>query len=130
MRKFTFMLLMTLSISILGACELFGFDSNLERKIDPKRTMDTLNNGDLNDIIATESGYKKYRHELQLNRVGSRNMGDDAFDSPPLRFFEDLIDINAESSSIAESISYTDTVRLIFYGVYNTENEDRKSTRL
>jgi len=123
MRKFTFMLLMTLSISILGACELFGFDSNLERKIDPKPTMDTLNSEDLNDIIATESGYKKYRHELQLNREGSRNMGDDAFDSPPLRFFEDLIDINAESSSIAESISYTDTVRLIFTGVYNTEND-------
>jgi len=117
------MLLMTLSISILGACELFGFDSNLERKIDPKPTMDTLNSEDLNDIIATESGYKKYRHELQLNREGSRNMGDDAFDSPPLRFFEDLIDINAESSSIAESISYTDTVRLIFSGVYNTEND-------
>ena len=114
---------MTLSISILGACELFGFDSNLERKIDPKPTMDTLNSEDLNDIIATESGYKKYRHELQLNREGSRNMGDDAFDSPPLRFFEDLIDINAESSSIAESISYTDTVRLIFTGVYNTEND-------
>lgn len=117
------MLLITLSISILGACELFGFDSNLERKIDPKPTMDTLNSEDLNDIIATESGYKKYRHELQLNREGSRNMGDDAFDSPPLRFFEDLIDINAESSSIAESISYTDTVRLIFSGVYNTEND-------
>src|SRR5699024_1654956 len=27
------------------------------------------------------------------------------------------------SSSIAESISYTDTVRLIFSGVYNTEND-------
>src|SRR5699024_7864487 len=108
---------------ILGACELFGFDSNLERKIDPKPTMDTLNREDLNDIIANESGYKKYRHELKLNREGSRNMGDDAFDSPPLRFFEDLIDINAESSSIAESISYTDTVRLIFSGVYNTEND-------
>jgi len=117
------MLLITLSISVLGACELFGFDSNLERKIDPKPTMDTLNSEDLNDIIATESGYKKYRHELQLNRKGSRNMGDDAFDSPPLRFFEDLIDTNAESSSIAESFSYTDTVRLIFSGVYNTEND-------
>src|SRR5699024_11641282 len=98
MRKFTFMLLITLSINILGACELFGFDSNLVRKIDPKPTMDTLNSEDLNDILATKSGYKKYRHELQLNRNVSRNMGDDAFYSPPLKFFEDLIDINAESS--------------------------------
>lgn len=121
MRKFTFTLLIILSISMLSACELFGFDSNLERRIDPKPTMETLNSEDLNDILATENGYKKYRHELQINRKGSRNMAKDAFDSPPLRFFRDLIEIN-ESSSSLPSFTYTDTVSFIFSGVYNTAN--------
>lgn len=120
MKKFTFTLFIILSISMLSACELFGFDSNLQRRIDPEPTMDTLNSEDLNQIMTTENGYKKYKHEYQITRKGTRNVGEDSFNSPPLRIFGTLKEM--PSSSI-ELISYTDTINLDFSGVYHTADD-------
>lgn len=122
MRKVTFTLFVILSISMLSACELFGFDSNLKRRIDPEPTMDILNGQNLNEILTTENGYKKYKHELHIIREGSRNVKKDAFNSPPVSYFEDLIEINEEFPSVFESSIYNDTIKLVFSGVYNTEN--------
>jgi len=59
MRKILFILFIILSMGILNACTLFGFDSNLKRNIDPKPTMKKLNEQNLDGIFTTETGYKK-----------------------------------------------------------------------
>ena len=118
MRKILFILFIILSMGILNACTLFGFDSNLKRNIVPKPTMKKLNEQNLDGIFTTETGYKKYRHELKLIREESRNVKEDSFNSPLVKPFEDLIEINETYPTVLQSTSYVDTIKLIFFGVY------------
>jgi len=54
---------------------------------------------------------KKYRHELKLIREGSRNVKEDSFNSPPVKPFEDLIEIYP---TVLQSASYVDAIKLVF----------------